>query len=212
MADFRIPADHRVQLALPGHFHQVPAILGQGLIALFRILAGDPLAAPDLGQGLEDFLAVDAVLAEDLRAGGPGFLHQGQIQMFHGHIFVLELLGDPLRRRHKLGKPPAGVQLRAVAGHLGQAVDLPLNLPGQGFHVQTHVGQQPGNQSLPLAQQSQVQMVAVQLLLSIFDGNGLAVRYGLLCVLGVLIKIHVCASSGLVCPAGRTVLFSFHLL
>ena len=50
--DLRVPANDRVQFALPGHFHQIPAIFGQGLVTLLGILAGDPLTAPDLGEGL----------------------------------------------------------------------------------------------------------------------------------------------------------------
>ncbi len=111
MADLRVPADDRVQLALPGHVHQVPAILGQGLVILLRVLAGDPLAAPDLGQGLQDLLPVNAVLPENFRAGRAALVHQGQIQMLHGYILVLELLGVLLRFQQQLGKPAAGVEL-----------------------------------------------------------------------------------------------------
>ena len=195
MADLRIPADDRVQLSLPGHVHQVPAVLGQGLVALLRILAGDPLAAPNLGEGLEELLLVDAVLAEDAGAGGAGLLRQGQVQVLHGHVLILKLPGDSLRRRQQLGEAPAGVELlRSAAGDLGQALQLPLNLAGQGLHVQAHVGQQAGHQPLPLAQQGQVQVFALQLLLAVGDGDGLAVCHRLLGVLGVFVKIHGYAS------------------
>ena len=191
MPDLRVPSDDRVQFALPGHLHQVPTVLGQGLVALLGILAGDPLAAPDLGEGLEYLLPVDAVLAENLRAGTAALVHQGQVQVLHGHVLVLELPGCPLRRRQELGEPASGVQLiRAAAGYLGDPVDLPLDLPGQDLHVQPHIGQQPGHQALPLAQQGQMQMLPLQLLLAVLNGDGLTVRHGLLGVLGVLIKIH----------------------
>ena len=212
MPDLRVPADHRVQLALPGHLHQVAAVLGQGFIALLGILAGDPLAAPDLGEGLENLLPVDAVLPEDPRAGRTGLLHQSQIQMLHRHILVLELLGNPLSRRQKLRKPAAGVQLvRSAAGHLGEPVDLPLDLSGQPLHVQAHVGQQPGHQPLPLAQQRQMQVFALQLLLAVLDGDGLAIRHGLLGVLGKSVKIHVkcLLRAGTPSPASRSS-FLFH--
>ena len=89
---------------------------------------------------------------------------------------------------------------RLAAGDLGQAVDLRLDLPGEGVHVQAHVGQKPGDQALPLAQEREVQMFAVQLLLAVLNGDGLAVRNGLLGVLGVLIEIHGLASFGLRVP------------
>ena len=200
MADLRVPSDDRVQLALPGHVHQVPAILGKGLVALLRVLAGDPLAPPDFGEGLQDLLLVDAVLAEELGAGGAGLLHQGEVEVLHGDILVLELPGDVLGGGGELGEAAAGVELVRAAGDLGQAVDLRLDLPGEGVHVQAHVGQKPGDQALPLAQEREVQMFAVQLLLAVLNGDGLAVRNGLLGVLGVLIEIHGLASFGLRVP------------
>ena len=192
VADLPVPADDRVQLPLPGHLHQIPAVLRQGLVALLRVLAGDPLAAPDPGEGLKDLLIVDPVLAEDPGAGGAGLLGQGQVQVLHGHVLVLELPGDPLRLIKQLGEAAAGVELPgSAAGHLGQPINLPLDLPGQGLHVQAHVGQQPGHQPLLLAQQGQVEVLPLQLLLAVLNGDGLAVRHRRLSVLGVLVEIHV---------------------
>ena len=57
-----------------------------------------------------------------------------------------------------------------------------------------------------------MQMFAVQLLLSVGDGDGLAVRHGLLGILCVLIKIHVHASSGRPPQAGASSCFSFRYL
>ena len=53
-ADFLVPADHRVELALPGQIGQIAAESLQGLVFLFRIRIGDALgAAHDFQQGLE---------------------------------------------------------------------------------------------------------------------------------------------------------------
>ncbi len=111
--------------------------------------------------------------------------------MLHRDVFVLELLGNALRRREQLGEAAAGIELLpACAGDLGQPVDLPLDLPGQDLYVQAHIGQQPGHQALPLAQERQMQVLALQLLLPVLNGDGLAVRHSGLGVLGVLVKIH----------------------
>ena len=56
--DLVVPADDRVQLVLPGPLHQVGAVLLQGVIGLLRVVAGDPLVAPDGGQGLHDLFRV----------------------------------------------------------------------------------------------------------------------------------------------------------
>ena len=111
--------------------------------------------------------------------------------MLYRDIFVLKLLRVLLRRQQQLGKPAAGIELlRAAAGYLGQTVNLPLYLAGQRLYVQSHIRQQTGNQSLLLAQQRQMQMLSLQLLLSVFYGDGLAVRYRPLRVLGVFFKVH----------------------
>ncbi len=52
VADLGITSNDRIQLALPGHLHQVAAILVQRVIVLLRILGGHPLVAPHLAQCL----------------------------------------------------------------------------------------------------------------------------------------------------------------
>src|SRR6185312_8201684 len=53
-ADFLIPPDHRVELALPRQFDQVAAVALQGLILVFRVLVGDALASANVFQGIEN--------------------------------------------------------------------------------------------------------------------------------------------------------------
>ena len=66
VADLVVPADHRVQLVLPGPLHQVGAVLFQGVVGLLRVIGSDPLVAPDGGEGLEDPLPGDPVVREEL--------------------------------------------------------------------------------------------------------------------------------------------------
>ena len=61
VSDFIIPADHRVQLVLPGPLHQVGAVLFQRLIGFLRVVAGHALVSPQGGQGLHDRLLVHMV-------------------------------------------------------------------------------------------------------------------------------------------------------
>ena len=59
-ADFLVPADDRVELALAGLLGQVTPVLLERLVALLGVLAGDPVAAPDLPQRVEQVVMVDA--------------------------------------------------------------------------------------------------------------------------------------------------------
>ena len=51
--DLGVPADDRVQLAVPGRLGQVDAVLLQRLVGVLGVLAGDPGAAADLAERLE---------------------------------------------------------------------------------------------------------------------------------------------------------------
>ena len=115
---------------------------------------------------------------------------QGPVQVLHGHILVLELLRVFLRRHQQLAEAPAGVELVAAAGNLWEFIDLPLDLALQRGHIQAHVGQKFGHQAVLLAQEGQMEVLPLQLLLSVLYGDILAVRHRRLGVLGVLVKIH----------------------
>ena len=69
-ADLGIAADHRVHLALAGQLDQVAAIALQGLVLVLGVLVGDPLAAADLLERLEDLLLGDPQRLE--QGPGPG--------------------------------------------------------------------------------------------------------------------------------------------
>jgi len=55
---------NRVELALTGQLGQIAGVLGQGLVALFGVGVSHPLAAADVGQGLQDRVAVHPRLAQ----------------------------------------------------------------------------------------------------------------------------------------------------
>ncbi len=59
-ADFLVAADDRIELACLGALGQVAAVLFEGLVGGFGILAGDALAAAHFAQGLHQAVARDA--------------------------------------------------------------------------------------------------------------------------------------------------------
>jgi hypothetical protein len=92
-ADFAVPPDDRVQLAGPGHFRQVLAVLLHGLEFFFRGLVRDPLRPPQVGQGLENGLGRQPLRLEQLPRV-PGLVgRQGPEQVFGGDVFILHLAG-----------------------------------------------------------------------------------------------------------------------
>ena len=76
VADLVVTADDGVQLVLAGPLHQVGAIFLQGVIGLLRVVAGDPLVAPDGGQGLHHLFLGDVIGAEQLLQGAVGAVQQ----------------------------------------------------------------------------------------------------------------------------------------
>ena len=84
-----IPADHRVQLAGPGHFRQVPAVFFQGLVFFLRGLVRDPLRAPELRQGLEDGVQGQPLAGQQTAHVAFAVRSQGQEDMLRGDVLVL---------------------------------------------------------------------------------------------------------------------------
>ena len=76
VSDLVVTADDGVQLVLAGPLHQVGAIFLQGVIGLLRVVAGDPLVAPDGGQGLHHLFLGDVIGAEQLLQGAVGAVQQ----------------------------------------------------------------------------------------------------------------------------------------
>ena len=145
-----VPADHWIQLVLPGPLHQVRAVFLQCVIGLLRVVRGDPLAPPHPGEGLEDLLLGDAVDPEKLAQGSVRDLGQSQQQMLHRHIFILHasggLLGLVEGLVHLLGNIDLP-RLPAGAGYLGQLAQLLIYSRLQGGQGEPHGGEELGHQS-----------------------------------------------------------------
>src|SRR5207302_1551918 len=99
--DLLVAPDDGVELAGPGGVGQVAAVALQGLVLVFRVLAGDAVAAPDLLEGLEELLPVDA-----------DAVGQGQQQMLGREVLVVEIGPGGVGRPHHLPQLPA--QLRGL--------------------------------------------------------------------------------------------------
>ena len=117
-ADLSVAADHRVQLALGGQFHQVDPISLQRLELVLRRLIGDAAAAADRSQRGQDVGFANAVHLQQ-RLGFARRLGEGQQQVFRGDEVVLHGFGFAHRRLQDLLQGLIGLG-RGAAADLGQ--------------------------------------------------------------------------------------------
>ena len=171
---------------------QIAAVFFERFVGGFGILGGDALAAADLLQGPHQALARDAELAEQL-AGGAGVVGSGQQNVLHRDVVVLQPLGFFFGLGQQLGDALGDVDLIGTAGgagHLGQPVHFLLDAgpagrprgcrPCSGWRA-------PGR--LPV-QQGQHQVLDIDLLVSMLDGDGLGGSDGFLDFFSESVEVH----------------------
>ena len=198
-ADLLIPTDHRIELAVPGRLHQVPAVALQRLVGPLRRGAGDPLVAADLLEGVEQPGLVHPEGLEHLRQGAAGGLEDRQGQVLHRDVFVLHPGGEPFRRHQRLGQVLLDVDLALLHAGAGDRRSLGDDLVqslGEGVRRDVHPGQQPGEQPAVLLGQGEEEMVRPHRLVVGFDGQLLGVGEGFLGLLGELVGIHGVGARG----------------
>ena len=181
--DFAVPADHRVQLAGPGHFGQIPAVFLQGLKFLFRGLVGDPLRPPEVRQGLEDGLGRQP-LGPQQPARLAGLVRgQGPEQVLGGDVIIFHLAGLFQGVVQGLIQARGDIDL-GLAAHLGQ--------PGQEvIHPLDHVAgidlqffQEGADQAVLLGQEGAQQVGRLDLGVAQLPGQFLGPLQGLLGFIG----------------------------
>ena len=118
--DLLVPADDGVELPGPGGIGQVPAVALQRLVLVFRVLAGDAVAAPHLLQGTEELLPADA-----------DAVGQSQQQMLGGEVLVTELRPGAVSAASMTARMSRLICGGLTAVRLGQAGQAPRR-PGCG--------------------------------------------------------------------------------
>ena len=120
-ADLLVAADDRVELALAGQLGEVAAVALERLEGLLGVLGRDPVAAPHVPQGLQQFVVVDA---------DP--VGHGQHQVLDGEVLVAHVGALGVGRGQDVTQRPAYRRLPAAEG-LGQPAELALEpLADQG--------------------------------------------------------------------------------
>ncbi len=223
-ADLLVAADDRVELAPPRQGGQVPAVLLQRLIRCFRVLAGDPLPATHLLQGVEHLVLGRAVAPQDLPGWALGLLvRQRQQEVLGGQEVVLQplhlgvrLLEDTaeLGRERRLGgavqaRHPGqlGLDLLAECGR----VDL---APGRAGSI-LNLAQGAGDDALGVGQQPVEQVLGLKLRVLPLLGRLLGGEDGGLGSFGKLVQVDChakCLQQGMVGLAAQPLELSAELL
>ena len=113
--DLLVTADHRIELALAGQLGQVAAVALERLVGALGVLVGHALRAAHAGQRLEDPVARDAVLRQQLGGrGAPGFRGNGDEEVLGADVLVLEAIGFGLRQVGDQLQPRRQARLRAA--------------------------------------------------------------------------------------------------
>ncbi len=145
-------------LPAAGRLGQVAPVLLEGLVLLLGVLAGHPVAAPDLGQGGQQVLVVH------LEAVG-----QGQQQVLGRQVLVVQLAPGLVGRVEHRGQVAAHAGLAAVG--LVQPVDRGLGLGAQLVGRLANLGQDGQDDPFVLAQQGHQQVVGRDLGVAVGPGR-----------------------------------------
>ncbi|CAM5676624.1 hypothetical protein SGRIM119S_02326 [Streptomyces griseorubiginosus] len=193
-ADLRVTADDRVQPSGPGLEDEIAAVLLQCLIGHFGVGGGDALVAADLGERAQERVPGHAVLLEQASGGGRrALLGQGEQEVLHGHVLVLEAFGLPLGGVEQAGQALGDEDLaggRAGTGDFRAAGEVPLHGRAQLLRPGAGLLQQAGDQTVLLIEKREQQVLPVDLGLPQADGHALGLLEGFLGLLGETVHVH----------------------
>ena len=145
-ADLLVAADDRIELALAGRLGEVAAVLLEGLVAVLGVLAGDPVAAPDLAERGEQLLLADA-------EGG----RHGEQEVLGGEVLVAELGALAVGVVEGGLQGPGEPDLRAVG--LGERGDGVVGGVAQRQGLLAHLGEHRQHDALVLAEEGGQQVI-----------------------------------------------------
>ena len=186
--DLCVPADHRIQLLIPGPLHQVGTIFIQSIIGILRVVAGHPLIAPDRGQGLQEAVPCDIHFPKDGFHLFVGVLDQSQEKMFHRDILVSHLLGFILRMDQGVVQVLAYILAASLdLGPFSYGLFRPVD---DQVLVDPHLLHQLQDQAVVLSEERVEQMLLLDLLVAVLHGDLLTVLNRLERFLRKFIYVH----------------------
>jgi hypothetical protein len=195
-ADLVVAADHRVELALAGPLGEIHAKLLERLALALGVGAAHVLAAAHGVDGLLQRLSGEAVFFKQA-AGLALVVGQRQQKHLAGDELVAALLGGLVGEVEQVAQVAPDRHLAAVALHLGQALE---GLAEGGLQPGAiHAGplQQRRGAAVVLVEQGQQQVLRLDELLVVADGQALGVGEGLLELGGEFVVAHKASGFGL---------------
>ena len=176
-ADFVVPADDRIQLALLGALGEVDGVLFQRLALLFGICVVDRLAAAHLLDGSLERRSLGRVGFEQLCDPTLGFQGREHEQLA-GYVLVLALLGELVHDVHDPPELVGDLHVAAGALHLGQLIQGHTELRSKPVDVDVCLGEQVAHAAALLVEQCRHHMDGLDELVIAPDGQTLGIRQG----------------------------------
>ncbi len=188
-ADLVVAADHRVELAQAGALGQVEAILVERLALALGVLRIDILAAAHRLQRLFQRLAIEPGVLQQPAAIAL-VLGQGEEEHLRGDELVAGLLRFLVGDVEQIGQIAADADLAAMAFDLGQAFERLGQLDLQSAGIDPGARQQRGGAAVILIEQRQQQVLRLDELLIVADGQTLGVGNRLLELGSEFVEAH----------------------
>lgn len=193
-ANLAVSTDDRIDRPRPGVGDEIPPVLLERLVGRLGVGGGDPLVAADRGERAEEAIPVQAELLEQLAGGAGGLLGEhGEQQVLDGDVFVLEALRLPVGAREQLLQSRCHVELAglgAASRDRRPASQLGVDRRGKRVGRYLEARQQPRRQTPFGGEQGGEQVLDVDLLLTVLDGEALRRSDGFLRFLCQSIEIH----------------------
>ena len=189
-ANFLVPADDRIDLAVPGRLGQVAGIAVEGVIALLgRGAVGGLALAKGLGRFLKGRFG-GAGVAQGL-GGLAAFLRNGDQETLGGHEGVACGLRAGLRRRKDAGRFRGQVDLTGAALNAGPARQERVDGLVDGVGSASGALDQRAREPILLLEQDLEQVFGRELLVAPGQGEALGRLDGLFGAVGILVDVHV---------------------
>ncbi len=192
--DLLIPPDDRVQLPFPGQGGQVPPVALQGLEGPLGIIAGNALGAAHRPHRQQQLVPLQPQALEQLLQVRLPLLRQGQEEMLHADVVILEGLRLPLRPAQHPGQGGAHLQEALVAVNFGYFIEQFLQFRPEQLRVHPGLLEQAGGNPLLLVQKRRHQVVRPHDLVVAVHGDLLGRRQRLPRFYGEPVQIHPCCT------------------
>ena len=134
--DLLVPADDGFELVLAGELCQIGAVLFEGFVGIFGVVALDVLIAAHLLHALQKALFGEPEALEKVQKTALAAVKEAQKEMFDGDVVVLHALREAFRLIQKTGKGCGGIHLpRTAARNAREPPDLFMQSAGKPVRI-----------------------------------------------------------------------------